>query len=156
MLTLIISLITFSNIVFSASNLILEDINGSQVDFSTLKGKWVFINYWASWCSPCIEEIAEFNKVFDSNPTNIAIFAVNFDRLTTENQKKVAKDFSIHYPSVQRESTALLALGDISVLPVTFVFNPEGHLATKLYGGQTAEAIKETISDQERRLKLRV
>lgn len=146
------ALLFLNNLSFANNNLMLENIDGSKFSFSSLAGKWVFINYWASWCSPCIDEITEFNKIYDSNRKDLAIFAVNFDTLTSGNQRRIASEFSIHYPSLERQSAALLSLGDISVVPVTFVFDPKGHLATTLYGGQTAKSLQDVINALEQQL----
>jgi thiol-disulfide isomerase/thioredoxin len=149
LLAILFSVVLISAPSYAEDELQLEDINGSSFNFSSLKGKWVFINYWASWCGPCLDEIAEFNQLYDSKPDNIAVFAVNFDSVPLFEQKIMAKKFSIHYPSLQQRSTSQLPLGNISVVPVTFVFNPAGKLATTLYGGQTIQSLKEAISAQE-------
>lgn len=126
---------------------ILENIDGSTIDFSSLKGKWVFINYWASWCGPCIDEISALNKFSAENKSkNIEVFAVNFEDLPMEQQQYLVTKFSIHYPSLKHKSVNQLHLGDISVVPITFVFNPEGQLATALYGGQTLKSLREVIA----------
>ena len=55
---------------------------GDNLIFSSLKGKWVYINYWANWCQPCLEEIAAFNQFYDKYKNkNIAVFGVNYDGL---------------------------------------------------------------------------
>ena len=107
--------------------------------FSTLKGKWVFINYWASWCHACIEEIAELNHFYEKNKENsVALFAVNYDGLSAKEQIVLAQQFGLTYPSLNKDPMHDLHLEDIQVLPVTFIFNPQGELYETLYGSQTA------------------
>lgn len=131
----------------SQADTLLEDINGSTIPFSTLKGKWVFINYWASWCSPCVDEIAELNQFYDEHKSgNLAVFAVNYDTLPLYKQQRLTRKFDIHYPSLKLQSVNQLHLGDISVVPITFVFNPEGKLTTALYGGQTLESLNDVMA----------
>lgn len=118
----------------------LEDLNGNKISMASLHGKWVFINYWASWCGPCLEEISELNHFYATkHPEKVAVFAVNFDASSVTKQRELAQEHDIQYPSLNRRSLHALHLDDISVVPVTYVFDPNGHLNTTLYGGQTEE-----------------
>lgn len=120
----------------------LKPISGGELPFSSLHGKWVFINYWASWCQPCLNEIPELNSFYDRHKNeNIAIFGVNFDAQTVNIQKKLIAEFGLHYPSLGQDPAESLSLGDIRGVPVTFVFDPEGRLRQTLYGEQTAEGL---------------
>lgn len=142
-LIFILSLITSS---FTYAEVLLKDNQGKSTPFSALKGKWVFINYWASWCPSCLDEIPEFNRFYEHHKNdNIALFAVNFDGLSIAEQKSLIKRFNIRYPSLVRDPSNDLSLGDIRGIPVTFVFNPKGQLVTTLYGGQTARTLTETM-----------
>lgn len=148
-----IVLVFYNNYTFANNHIILKDIYNNNINFSTYKGKWVLINYWASWCEPCVNEISEFNKINRQKDNNIAIFAVNFDQLSTYEQQQLAKKFAIQYPSIQQESLAPMNLGDIAIVPTTFVFDPNGKLATKIFGGQTINSINKIITDQAQLLK---
>lgn len=134
---LIISLcLSFSSIPALGNN--LEEMNGYSFSFSELAGKWVFINYWATWCQYCLDEIPEFNRFYEfQKKNNIQVFAVNYDALPVAKQRALIKQFNIRYPSLKYDPASTLQLGDIRGLPVTYVFNPEGMLYTILYGGQT-------------------
>ena len=123
----------------------LEDINGRSFLLSELQGKWVFINYWASWCQPCLNEIPEFNRFYEENK-NVVLFAVNYDGVPPDAQKKLIQQFHIRYPSLSTDPARALQLGSISVVPMTFVFNPQGQLTYRLFGGQTMADLKHMIS----------
>lgn len=121
-------------------------MQGKSTTFSSLKGKWVFINYWASWCPSCVDEIPEFNDFYKENEKEkVALFAVNFDGLPVAEQTPLIKRFQIQYPSLVIDPAADLKLGDIRGIPVTFVFNPKGKLIKTLYGGQTKETLKAIV-----------
>lgn len=126
---------------------VLQDLQGEKILFSSLAGKWVFINYWASWCQPCLEEIPELNRFYEQNKANnFAMFAVNFDALPVMEQKMLIKKLDIRYPMLKQDPAKSLHLGQIEGVPVTFVFNPKGELVDRLYGGQTARSLNQAFA----------
>lgn len=127
---------------------VLYPIKGKPIPFSSLQGKWVLINYWASWCEPCIEEIPELNRLYQQIDKNkLALFAVNYDMQPVEMQQQLTSENHIHYPALKEDPAEALQLGDIRGVPVTFIFNPQGILTNTLYGGQTANGLKKLISN---------
>jgi thiol-disulfide isomerase/thioredoxin len=125
---------------------ILYPLHSKPISFSSLKGKWIFINYWASWCDICVQEIPELNRFYKQHKKdNVALFAVNYDMLPEHLQQELMTHYQIDYPALIKDPAASLALGDIRGVPVTFVYNPEGQLSTTLYGGQTAKGLNQVI-----------
>lgn len=143
-LIICVSLCVFTNL---ASAHYVRDLNNKVIDFKDLQGKWVLINFWASWCEPCINEISEFNKLYAKRGDKIEIFAVNFDSLNPTEQKETVKKYDIKYPALLQSSVKNLNLGDIQVIPMTFIFNPQGRLTTKLYGGQSLASLEDALND---------
>jgi len=126
----------------------LHDEQDHSIAFSSLKGRWVFINYWASWCPGCVEEIPELNQFYAAHKDQVALFAVNYDGLPLWQQRRLMKEFKIKYPGLLQDPAQSLQLGDIRGIPVTFVFNPQGKLVTALYGGQTMDSLKKVLASQ--------
>lgn len=125
----------------------LQTLDGDNIESSSLQGKWIFINYWASWCGPCLDEISELNRFYKDNKAgNVALFAVNYDAMLLSKQRRLVKQFNIQYPSLRRDSAAALHLGSVNVVPVTYVLNPKGELSATLYGGQTIESLKAAMT----------
>ena len=137
-------------IAFSAaahSEIMFKDTHGQNTPFSELKGKWVLINYWALWCATCIEEIPEFNRFYQKHQHDpVALYAVNYDMLSEREQKKIISSLHIKYPNLLHNPAKALRLGDITGVPITFVFNPKGDLVKTLYGGQTAKMLDKVIA----------
>ncbi|RUQ91041.1 TlpA family protein disulfide reductase [Legionella septentrionalis] len=131
------------------AEVVLEDLHGQKIPFSALNGKWVFINYWASWCQPCIEEIPELNEFYERYKNdNVVIFGVNYEALPVAEQKQLVKEYDIRYPALTNDPATLLKLGDIRGVPVTFVFNPQGELSGTLYGGQTSRSLSQIVASR--------
>lgn len=128
-----------------ASSILL--INGQTVSSATLKDKWVLINYWAQWCDTCIKEIPELNRFYKSHHnTNVLLFGINYDDVSSEQQHMMARKYGIMYPLAERQSAITQLLGDVTVLPVTYIFNPKGQLVETLYGGQTVASLGDAIN----------
>ena len=133
----------FSTVIYA--NMTLIDISGKKIPFSSLQGKWVMINYWASWCQPCLDEISELNAFYYRHHDQVAVFAVNFDGVSLQQQQQLIKTYQITYPSLQEDPAEDLALGDLVGVPATFVFNPQGKWVDTLYGGQTTDSLDAAI-----------
>ncbi len=141
---LIIALLSLLCVTAASADAMFEDMNGKTTLFSDLQGKWVLINYWASWCKTCIEEIPQINHFYKNHKNNdLALFAVNYDALPLEKQQKLIRKLNILYPSLKEDPSMELELGDIRGLPATFIFNPQGQLSMTLYGGQTVKSLEE-------------
>ncbi len=128
------------------AEVVLTDIKGAQIPFSSLKGKWVMINFWASWCQPCLDEIAELNAFYKKNNDKVALYAVNYDALPVEDQLALIHQLGIRYPSLSENPSGALRLGNIQGIPATFVFNPEGKFHDSLYGGLTQRTLRKVIA----------
>ena len=132
-------------ISLNASPILLTEMDGTLVPFTNLRGKLVMINYWASWCRSCIDEIHELNSFYRKNLKKVALYAVNYDGVPVAKQNQLIKKYHISYPSLRIDPSILLHLEDLSAVPVTFVFNPNGQLINTLYGGQTEITLKQLI-----------
>jgi thiol-disulfide isomerase/thioredoxin len=144
--TVVLILFLLITPVTSQADVLLKDTEGTSTSFSALKGKWVLINYWASWCETCVEEIPELNRFFASHKNDpVVLFAVNYDGLPLFELKKLIRHFNIRYPNLINDPASALQLEDISGVPVTFVFNPKGQLVNTLYGGQTVRSLNRAM-----------
>jgi thiol-disulfide isomerase/thioredoxin len=146
MIKILLSLILLVTATANQADVLLKDTQGNNISFFSLKGKWVLINYWASWCETCIEEIPELNRFYHKHEQDkVALFAVNYDALPLYKQNNLIKKLNIQYPSLLKDPAFPLGLGDIPGVPVTFVFNPQGKLVHTLYGGQDSKTLEKAI-----------
>ncbi|KTD51946.1 thiol-disulfide oxidoreductase [Legionella quinlivanii] len=141
---LIIALL-FTSVFSLAQATVLTDTEGKQIDLSSLRGKWVLINYWASWCQPCLNEIHELNSFYKNNKEKIALFAVNYDELPLREQRRLIKQHGITYPCLAVDPGHSLNFEQPRAVPATFVLNPQGKLVKILYGEQTRDSLNEAI-----------
>lgn len=95
------------------------------------------INYWASWCHSCLNEIPALNQFYEKNNGRIAVYGVNFDDLPVDAQKELIKKYQIHYPGLGSDPADILKIGNIPGVPATFIFNRQGELVQSLFGEQS-------------------
>jgi thiol-disulfide isomerase/thioredoxin len=121
------------------------------IPFDSLRGKWVLISYWATWCPPCLDEIEVLNQFYRAQLKDKTIlFSVNYDGLSPEEQIKMAKTYKLEYPTLIEDPAQSLKLGEIRNLPAIFIFNPAGELQAQHYGEQTLASLNRYLSKIKR------
>jgi cytochrome c biogenesis protein CcmG/thiol:disulfide interchange protein DsbE len=132
-------------------------LDGTRLDLESLRGKAVFLNFWASWCPPCRAEAkdleAAWRKVKDQNVVYIGIALQDTD----ENARAFLKEFDVSYPNGRDESGKIAVDYGVWGIPESFFIDPEGRITYKHTGGihavlvetKLAEALKGIVTAQE-------
>ncbi len=121
------------------------DTTGAGHRYADMRGKWMVVNYWATWCAPCIKEIPELNKLAHENKDRLVVLGVNFDQPEGEEMLKQVARMKIEFPVYAINPASVLGIQTPEVLPTTFVFDPEGNLHATLVGPQTEETLLEAL-----------
>jgi thiol-disulfide isomerase/thioredoxin len=126
----------------------LEDLEGRQRSLSEFRGKWVIVNYWATWCPPCLEEMPEL-EVFHSNhkDENAVVLGVNMEDVSVERLREFVDSQFISFPILRDRPRGRTELGDVPGLPTTFMVTPDGKLAARQVGPVTIESLEQFISN---------
>lgn len=102
----------------------LKELTDQPIDLSQYKGKAVFINFWATWCKPCIQEMPTIESAQKILTDKDIVFLIASNEDLERINKFIEKhSYNFHY--VQLENLEELK---IQALPTTFIFNPEGKL----------------------------
>lgn len=118
-------------LLFSKASIAFEmiDMQGHTHLLSQYKGQWVVVNYWATWCPPCLEEIPDLVNFYDAHHSKGAmVIGVVFDYETTLEVEQYIDDMLMSYPVVLGNDRIAKQIGPASVLPTTYIFNPQGKL----------------------------
>jgi peroxiredoxin len=141
----LILVIVFSFFMMSCSKAeepLFYDTNGNAVKFSTLKGKWVVLNYWAAWCNICVQEIPELNHFYQNiKDKNIVFYGIDYDELSLDNLKSSIASVSIKYPVLTSDPGPTWNLDSVDVVPTTFILNPEGRVVKVITGPNTERSL---------------
>lgn len=126
----------------------LPDIEGNIQTVSQWQGNVIVVNFWATWCTPCREEIPEFidmqNKFREQGLTFIGIAIDREDKVIA-----YSKEFGINYPvligGLEGMTFAEAAGNQMSVLPYTVVFDRQGKIAETFLGRVHQRALEKTV-----------
>ncbi len=129
----------------------LVDLDGNKWLLSDLKGRPVIINFWATWCPPCIEEMPSFERVWDIvKDEGIQILAISYG----EDQDLVEAfraRYTMSFPVIADTTGNVVREWPVQGLPTTVVVDPAGDIVYKVVG--TREWDDEEILDKVRALK---
>ena len=124
----------------------LPDVNGVSHKLSDYRGKWVVVNYWATWCPPCLQEIPDLVMFHDRHKNKDAIvLGVVMEDISVQSLREFMDDHLMDYPVLRGGSRYNSPLGPIAGLPVTYLIAPNGEIAAQHLGRINAESIEAFI-----------
>lgn len=121
----------------------VQDLDGHRIQLSDKHYKWTVINYWASWCAPCYQEIPELNAFYQANKQRgIRILGVSYDQAPADQIKKIAAKLNIQFPVLSTDPAELLGIEEVTGLPTTFILSSNGKIQKRLLGPQTQHSLE--------------
>lgn len=117
-------------------------MTGETVSLSSFAGKTLILNFWATWCGPCRDEIPELNSFYEENKDSVAFLSVEIQESRQE-VEEFLRSRPIRYPIVldSEQGKSISDLYQISVVPTTFIINSKGEIIAKIQGSTTREAL---------------
>jgi len=115
--------------IYAGEKLALFDMHGTEHKLVEQQGKWVVINYWATWCPPCVKEIPELEKFHNTyKKKNAIVWGVNFENIEENLLQKFLTRFNVSYPILLAEPSRFTYFSPAGALPITYIISPEGKL----------------------------
>lgn len=129
-----------------AADFNLPNAEGDQQSLSQYAGQVVLINFWASWCPPCIKEMPELQSLHDKyKGLGFSVVGINIDD-DSEIAKRIISKFSINYPIVFDASKATSKSYQVKGMPASFLIDKNGELRES-YIGYNETSIQKYLDD---------
>ncbi|HYE83341.1 MAG TPA: TlpA disulfide reductase family protein [Clostridia bacterium] len=127
----------------------LEDLSGNKITLSGLKGKKVYLNFWATWCPPCKAEMPDLEKLYqETKESGLVILAVNVGE-----DKKTVQDFitknKYNFPVLLDTKGEISQQYQVTGIPTSYFIDTEGFLDDGATGAIPLESMKEFVNNLE-------
>jgi thiol-disulfide isomerase/thioredoxin len=123
----------------------LHDSSGRTLSPASYPGKWVLVNFWATWCPPCKQEIPELIRLQHDEAAKLAVIGVAVSYRDPQAVMAFARKAGINYPIVLGSADVASEFGGLGGLPTSFLYAPDGKLVQRFQGPQTEAAIEQAM-----------
>jgi thiol-disulfide isomerase/thioredoxin len=120
---------------------------GDTFDLSAQRGQWVVVNYWATWCGPCIKEMPELDEL-DHARDDVIVLGLAYEETTPEDLNRFLEKRPVRYPIAIADPYAPPAAFKVPRgLPTTHLIDPQGELAQSFMGPVTKADLERAITE---------
>lgn len=134
------------NVGSAAPQFTLKDINGRNVNLADYKGKVIILDFWATWCPPCRDEIPDFIALQNEyGKKGLQVIGISVDREGVKVVKPFYEKMGMNYPVLLTDGKVETAYGGIRAIPTTFIIDKKGSIAKKYVGFQPKSVFEKDI-----------
>lgn len=119
---------------------------GPKFELAEQRGKWVVVNFWATWCAPCLKEMPDLSKL-DEQRSDLVVVGLAFEEIEKDELVKFMASHPVAYPIALVDVYAPPA--DFPVprgLPTTYLIGPDGRVAEHWLGPVTSEQVLKAVA----------
>lgn len=123
----------------------VQDMSGKTHTLADYKGRWVLVNFWATWCPPCLEEIPDLIALQEKRK-DVAVIGIAMEYRNAREVSKFVDENLMSYPIVLGDDKSVRQFGTVSILPTTYFYNPAGKLVRTQRGMVTRQTIDKVLA----------
>ncbi len=125
---------------------VLKDLEGKEVSSSVFANKVVLLNFWATWCPPCLAEIPALKALQnDYRAKGFEVVGISVDEDGSQAVKAFVEKKGINYSILMSTDEVVEAYGGIRAIPTTFLISRDGKIVRKYFGEQRKSVLEEAI-----------
>lgn len=125
----------------------LKDINGKEVSLNDFKGKVILVNFWATWCKPCQEEMDDLESAYKKNNDNgLVILGVDV-REEKKDVLEFLKRYKVSYPILMDFDGKVVKDYQVMGVPTTYFIDRDGIIRDRVFGGMNELVIEAKLDD---------
>ncbi len=123
----------------------VDTLDHGRYDLAAQRGRWVVVNYWATWCAPCRKEMPELDALHRERE-DVEVLGLAFEEIEVDDMRMFLNERPVSYPIAIVDVYAPPAAFDVPRgMPMTYLLNPEGHIAHRWLGPVTKAEIEAQI-----------
>jgi cytochrome c biogenesis protein CcmG/thiol:disulfide interchange protein DsbE len=120
----------------------IKSLDGKTVSLADMKGKVIFVNFWATWCPPCRAEIPDFVEFYDENKTKgLEIIGLSLDEIEADSLLSFVKSNNMTYPVAFATKRIIKDFDPGPYIPTTIIIDHQGRIRDKQVGGLDKETL---------------
>jgi len=128
----------------------LKDTQGKVQRLSDYRGKWVLVNFWATWCPPCLEELPDLAALYKAHKDkDLMVIGVAMEYPSAKVVMDFLKETPLPYPIVLGDYKMARQIGTVEGLPTSYLFDPTGKLVSHQSGAITRGSVEEFIRSRK-------
>jgi thiol-disulfide isomerase/thioredoxin len=129
----------------------LNDVSGKPRSLSEFRGKWVIVNYWATWRPPCLDEIPDLIEFHEKHKdTDAVVLGINFEEVDPGYLQEFVDTHFMTYPVLSMDPEPVTPLGPVMGLPTTYIISPQGDRVARQEGPITGDAIEAFLERKQK------
>lgn len=130
---------------FPAPDFTLETLNGGTFSLNSMRGRWVIVNFWATWCAPCTDEMPALQTIASERSGQVALFGINMRESADDIRTYMAR-YRISFPMLMNPDEQVSANYRLDLgIPQTVIITPEGEIVWHQFGAIDLDSFRSTL-----------